>query len=160
VGTSVTDPVRTDGAQTSAPRRAALAGVAVVLAFALSACWSPNQQKALDFINWSRGTHGLPAVNADPALMRKAQAWSEHMARTGVLEHSGGGSRLNTSGITNWCGVAENVAYNATTDAAHRSFMNSPPHRRNVLGNYDRAGTGVVRRGDIVWVTEIYVKSC
>jgi uncharacterized protein YkwD len=132
----------------------------VASALVLSACWGPNQHKELDFINWSRGTNGLRAVNGDSALMAKAQAWSEHMSRTGRLEHSGGGSNMDTSGIANWCGVAENVAYNASTHAAHQSFLNSPPHRRNVLGDYDRVGTGVVRRGNTVWVTEIYVRSC
>lgn len=160
VGTSAAEQIRPVRTRRSAPRRAFLAASTVTCALLLSACWSSNQNKDLDFINWSRGTNGLPAVNGDAALMRKAQAWSEHMSRTGVLEHSGGGSNLNTSGIRNWCGVAENVAYNATTHAAHQSFMQSPPHRRNVLGNYDRVGTGVVRRGNTVWVTEIYVRSC
>ncbi|NLD77359.1 MAG: CAP domain-containing protein [Acidimicrobiales bacterium] len=142
------------------PRRAALAAVAVIGALTLSGCWGSTQHKELDFINWSRGTNGLAAVNGDSQLMAKAQAWSEHMARTGRLEHTGGGNNLDPSGIHNWCGVAENVAYNASSFDAHQAFMKSPPHRRNVLGDYDRVGTGVARKGNTVWVTEIYVRSC
>lgn len=155
--TMATRPV---GPRRSAPKRALLAGAAVTGAFVLSACWSPNQHKDLDFINWSRGTNGLHAVRGDSAVMAKAQAWSEHMARTGRLEHSGGGGNLSTSGIPNWCGVAENVGYGASTHDVHQSFMRSGAHRANVLGNFDRVGTGVARNGNTVWVTEIYVRSC
>lgn len=137
-----------------------MAAAAVTSALLLSSCWSPTQHKGLDFVNWSRGTNGRRAVSGDSSLMAKAQAWSNHMARTGRLEHSGGGSSVSTSGIWNWCGVAENVGYGASTHAVHQSFMASGPHRRNVLGNFDRVGTGVTRRGGIVWVTEVYVRSC
>lgn len=159
MGTSAIQQIRPHATR-SVPRRAALAVATVLTALVLSACWSPNQHQGLDFVNWSRGTHGLRAVNADAAVMAKAQAWSERMARTGRLEHSGGGSKLSTTGIPNWCGVAENVGYGSSTHEVHQSFMRSGAHRTNVLGNFDRVGTGVARRGNIVWVTEIYVRSC
>lgn len=142
-------------------RRRLVAGAAVaVCTVLLSACWSTNQQKDLDFINQSRRQHGKPAVNGDAELMAKAQAWAEHLANIGRLEHSGPNGGINTSGITNWCGVAENVGYGATTWETHQAFMASSGHRANVLGNYDRVGTGVVRRGDRAWVVELYVRSC
>jgi len=140
-------------------RRTLVASVAVVGALVLSGCWSENQQKDMDFINQSRGS-GRRALNGDDALMQKAQAWAEHMSRTGVLEHTGGGNKINTSGISNWCAVGENVGYGSSTMAVHNAFMASSGHRANILGNYDRVGTGVVRVGSVVWVSEIYVRSC
>jgi uncharacterized protein YkwD len=141
-------------------RRLAAGGLVVVAALVLSACWSDNQQKALDFINSTRASYGRAAVNGDSQIMAKAQAWSEHMSRTGRLEHTGGGSRVDPSGISNWCAVAENVAVASTTWEAHVALVNSASHRTNLIGNYDRVGTGVQRVGDRVWLTQIFVRSC
>ena len=142
------------------PRRVGLAVGAAAAALILSSCWSSNQQKDLDYVNQARANNGKAAINADDALMARAQAWAQHMADTGVLEHSGGGGNINTSGISNWCGVAENVGYASSTWAVNQAFLASPGHRANLLGNYDRIGTGVVRVGNIVWVAEVYVRSC
>lgn len=149
--------VRSHRVQPAQRRRTA--AVVAVCAFVLSACWSANQDKDLGYINQSRRQNGKAAVNGDAQLMGKAQVWAEHLADIGRLEHSGNG-RIDTRGITNWCGVAENVGYASSTWATHQAFLASPGHRANVLGTYDRAGTGVVRRGDTVWVVELYVRSC
>lgn len=144
------------------PRRKRLlaASAAVVGALLLSACWSSNQQKDLDFVNQARRANGRAYANGDDALMQRAQAWAQHMASTGVLEHSGGGGTVSTRGISNWCGAAENVGYGSSTLAVHNAFLASSGHRANMLGNYDRVGTGVVRVGTTVWVAEVYVRSC
>lgn len=46
-----------------------------------------------------------------------------------------------------------------TVDGLHIAFMNSPGHRANVLGDYDKAGIGVVMSGSTMFVTEIFWKS-
>lgn len=141
--------------------RRALSGLGVAaVTLVLAGCWTPAQQKDLDYINQARRSHGRSYINGDSSLMARAEAWAEHMSRTGRLEHSGGGSNIRTSGIHNWCGVAENVAYAATTHAAHQALMNSPSHKANILGDYDRIGTGVARVGGTVWVAEVFVRSC
>ena len=150
-GTATTSTTVLSRSRPTNRRRRALTGAVVVMsAVLLSACWSSNQDKDLGFINQARRQNGRAAVNGDADLMRRAQAWAEHLANIGRLEHSGG----------NWCGVAENVGFASSTWATHQAFMGSSGHRANVLGNYDRVGTGVVRRGDIVWVVELYVRSC
>lgn len=141
-------------------KRMLAASAAVIGALLLSSCWSANQDKDLGFINQYRAANGRAALNGDAALMERAQAWAQHMANTGVLEHSGGGGNVSTSGIANWCGVAENVGYGASTIGVHQAFVASSGHRANILGNYDRVGTGVVRVGNTVWVAEVYVRSC
>ncbi len=142
------------------PRKALVTVAVAVTTLVLSGCWTTNQDKELGYVNRARQQHGKAALSGDADLMGRAQAWSDHMSRTGRLEHSGGGSRLNVSGIHNWCGVAENVAVAGSTWAAHDALMKSAPHKANVLGNFDRIGTGVTRRGDRVWVAELYVRSC
>lgn len=142
-------------------RRTLVAGALVaVSALVLSACWSANQGKVLDQINAARKANRAAAVSGNQQAMAKAQAWSEHMARTGRLEHTGGGSKVDPSGLPKWCAVAENVGRGPSTEAVHQSFLGSPEHRTNMLGNYNRVGTGVARKGNVVWVTQIFYRAC
>lgn len=141
-------------------RRAAASAVGVTACLLLSACWSANQDKALDLIASSRAQAAKPALQGDVALMQRAQAWTDHLAATNTLEHTGGGSEVSTEGIANWCSVGENIARASSTHAAHAALMADPPHRKNVLGSFDRVGTGVTRKGDRVWVVQIFVRSC
>ncbi|MGI8755921.1 MAG: CAP domain-containing protein [Acidimicrobiales bacterium] len=134
-----------------------LAGVAVV---ALAGCWGSNQDQELNLVNRARSANQRAAVRGDDAAMGKAQAWTRHMARTGVLEHTGGGGRIDTSGLTGWCSAAENVSQGTNLQTVTDAFLRSPAHRANLLGNYDRAGMGVVRVGNVVWVTQIFLRSC
>jgi uncharacterized protein YkwD len=133
----------------------------VVGVVALAGCMSANQGKVVDQINASRKANGVPAVTANDVVMGKAQAWSDHMAKTGVLEHTGGGTRVDTSGIPKWCAVGENVGQGSSTYAVHQAFLNSAPHRANMLNrHYNRVGTGVTTGRGSVWVTEIYYQAC
>jgi len=51
--------------------------------------------------------------------------------------------------------VGENVGYAETTDDAHAGFMQSPPHRKNLLDQlYNVVGIGVVRSNGMLYVTE------
>lgn len=134
-----------------------IAGAALAVV-ALAGCWSNDQQHVLDQINSSRRSAGLRSLNADSLAMDKAQAWAAHMARTGVLEHTGGGSNISTSGLGRWCAVGENVGVGSSLSIVHNAFMGSGPHRANILGNYDRAGTGVAYGYGKVWVVHIYLR--
>jgi uncharacterized protein YkwD len=129
-------------------------------ALLLAGCLSPDQQADLDLINAARKANGKAAVSPHMDAAKKAQAWSATMARTGVLEHTGGGSKLDPSGLTGWCGLAENVGKGPSIRSIHEGFMASGGHRANLLGRYDKVGTGVVKSGSTYWVTEIYVRSC
>jgi uncharacterized protein YkwD len=140
------------------PARLALATAAAVLL--LAGCLSADQQKDLDLINAARKANGRAAVAAHFDAAKKAQAWSETMARTGRLEHSGGGSKIDTSGLTGWCAIAENVGKGGSLEAVNRAFLDSSVHRANMLGRFDKVGTGVHKAGSTYWVTEIYVRTC
>lgn len=141
------------------PAAAALAA-AVAATVALTGCLGVDQGRELTLVNASRRANGARALRGDDAAMAKAQAWSAHMAATGLLEHTGGGSRFDPSGLSGWCSVAENVGVDSSLPAVHANFLASPVHRANMLGDFDRVGFGVVHRGNDVWVTEIYLRSC
>ena len=143
------------------PRRLArFAAVAVAAALVLTGCLSADQQADLDLMNAARKSNRLTALNSDAAAASKAQAWSQSMARTGKLEHTGGGSKLDTSGLTKWCSVGENVGKGSSVQVIHDAFMRSSEHKANILGRYDRVGVGVYKSGKTYWVTEIFIRSC
>lgn len=137
-----------------------MAGVALAMVVALSSCWSTDQASDLDLINRDRAANGRSTLAGDQQLMAKTQAWSDHMAATGVLEHTGGGNKLDTSGVTGWCGLAENVGYGSSIAAVRAQFMGSAPHRADTLGAWDHVGTGVTLKNGTYWITELYKLSC
>ena len=142
--------------------RRALAAAAAILVCTtlLTGCFSANQQKMVDQINASRSQAGRPTVVGNAQAMDKAQRWAAHMAATGVIEHTGGGSRLSTDGLPRWCAVGENVGSATSTASLHDRFLASPAHRANILGPYDHVGTGVVRQGDLVYGVQIFYRAC
>lgn len=149
---------------TPTPHRRGLRRPAFVAALALgtavlTGCLSADQQTAFELVNDSRSDNGRPTLNADMKTSDKAQKWSQHMATTGVLEHTGGAGSLDPSGIDHWCAVAENVGKASSVKTVQDLFMADPPHRKNVLGTYDRVGVGVVKKGTTYWVTQIFVRT-
>jgi len=141
---------------TRSTRRLLAAIVALAFALvALTGCWTSSQQKVADLVNWSRHTHGLATLRADQLAMQRAQEWSDHMASTGVLAHRG-----TWSGLGSWCAAGENIGYGADAVTVQNALMRSAPHRANILGRYDRIGTGYAKRNGLVWVTQIFLRSC
>ena len=141
-------------------RLAAAALTAVIGAVALTACLSDGQTKDMNLVNQARSANRVSAVTANQAAMDKAQAWSEHMVRTGVLEHTGGGTTVNPKPLTGWCSYGENVGYGSSVQAVHDAFLRSAAHKANMLGKFNVMGTGVATKGSMVYVTEIYLKTC
>lgn len=142
-------------------RRLATASGAVTLAIVvLSGCLNASQTRMVDLVNASRRGTGRAAMVANQTAADKAQAWAAHMARTGVVEHTGGGSRVNTSGLPRWCSVGENVGRGSSIEDVHARWMRSSPHKSNILGNYDHIGTGAVRKGSSVYAVQIFYRAC
>lgn len=126
----------------------------------LTGCLNANQTRMIDHINTSRRDAGRATVSANQDAADKAQSWAAHMARTGVVEHTGGGGRVNTSGLPKWCSVGENVGRASSIEALHAAWMRSSSHKANILGNYNRVGTGVVRTGNQVYGIQIFYRAC
>ena len=95
--------------------------------------------------NAARAGRGLRPLRENPRLRRAAARHSDHMVDSRFFDHTspGGGTMLErirrtgyTSGARAWS-VGENIAWGsgglATAAAIHRSWMNSPGHRANIL---------------------------
>lgn len=136
-----------------------LAGFGALLA--LSGCGSLRpvggaagaSASATSIVNGYRAAHGLPALSPDSQLEQAALQQAGYMAGAGRMEHTTGrgkdfASRVKGSGISG--AAAENIA-EGRMDLARLfdMWMNSPPHRRNMLdARFTRFGLAYVRDGE------------
>lgn len=117
------------------------------------------EQQLVQMLNLERARSGLSSLKVDDRLTQAARAHSALMARANTLSHqfpdepplskrlAATNIRLNQD--------AENVAYDYSVQAAHEGLIRSPPHRANILSpQYNTVGIGVLRRGDLFWVTQ------
>ncbi|MCU1353867.1 MAG: hypothetical protein JWM05_3076 [Acidimicrobiales bacterium] len=158
-----TRPIHLPAARSRATSTRWVAGAAAttVAAVALTGCWTSDQDSVLTTMNTARAANRVGALSGNDQLMAKALKWTQHMAATGVLGHSGGGTKIDTTGITGACGFGENVGVGPSLANIHVTMMGSAVHRGNILNPaFKRVGTGLVRSGTKVWVTELFVKPC
>lgn len=130
------------------------------VAFASAQQFDPlAEQQLVAMINQERARAGLPALKVDDRLTQAARAHSVLMAQKKQLSHQFPGElplqeRLAATHLR-FNSDAENVAYDYSVQQAHEGLMHSPPHRENILSpKYNTIGIGVVRSGEIIWVTE------
>jgi hypothetical protein len=66
----------------------------------------------------------------------------------------------NLASVTSgWEALAENVGVGPDVARLHEAFMESDGHRRNILGNYNYVGVGVVRESETkIWVTVVFMR--
>ena len=95
-------------------------------------------QVATRLVNVARAAAGLSAVGEDPRLDASAAGHSADQAARQTMTHSGAngstpGQRMQSAGF-GWHTWGENVAVGQrTTDEAVSAWLNSPPHRANIL---------------------------
>ncbi|MBZ5509917.1 MAG: CAP domain-containing protein [Acidobacteriia bacterium] len=117
------------------------------------------EPQLVDMLNLERARAGLPSLKTDDRLTQAAREHSVLMAKAKQLSHEFPGEpplpkRLAAANLR-FDRDAENVAYDYSVEAAHEGLMLSAPHRANILSpNYNTVGIGVVRSGDLLWVTE------
>jgi len=103
----------------------------------------------LQMINRSRAEAALPPLKLDERLSDVARAHSEDMRRNNFFAHISPtrgdlASRVARAGIKARR-FTENIAINPELVAAHRSLMDSPGHRKNLLDpNIGSVGIGIV----------------
>jgi uncharacterized protein YkwD len=106
----------------------------------------------LQLTNAERGRAGLSAVSLNPQLTRAAQIQAEQMMREGQLEHvvpsapfPNPEDRLAAVGYR-WQAFGENIALEPDPAQTVSTWMNSPPHRSNMLSpTYTEIGAGYAR---------------
>jgi uncharacterized protein YkwD len=107
---------------------------------------------AVDATNARRAGHDQVRLRGDACLQRSAGRWARHMARTERLVHQ------DVSRIMRRCGLStagENIAFGYPTGrAVVREWMQSPPHRANILRPQFRlVAIGAARDDDGQWWT-------
>ena len=93
-------------------------------------------------INSFRVSRQKATLAFDTALAEQAQSHSNDMAHQLRLDHDGFSGRIQA--VHPNTAAAENVEYNPYTNASDivRQWVNSPPHRANMLGPYNLIGIG------------------
>jgi uncharacterized protein YkwD len=125
------------------------------LAPSAQATWTPRRDM-LGWMNTARSVHGAIVLDRGWRLREMADAHSRQMANAGRIFHTDSlGSRLT---FVSWAVAGENVGAGGSMRALYDAFMDSAPHRDNILGRgFRRVGIGVYAHGGFIWVTLIFV---
>jgi len=142
-------------------RLAALAMVEIMI------CWTAYSQTPLSrverelfaSVNQARRAQGLAPLRWNDALAEAARRHAEVMAERGSAQHVFAGEPSLTTQVkqagAHFSWLSENVTQGSTPRFIHSQFMNSPPHRANILDrDMDSIGVGVVERGGQLFAVE------
>ena len=114
---------------------------------------TPVEASFLTRIASARANHDLPAYRVGRTITEVAREQARRMAARGTLFHNPD----LTSDVPNWQFVGENVGFGPDSVTLHRAFMDSAPHRANILDkDFTRIGVGAVVRDGRVWVAEVF----
>ena len=101
----------------------------------------PTASPMLVLTNQARAAAGLPALTHNSKLDAAAALLCHEIAQTGIIDHTQPGTahptpgdRVTAEGYV-WHYVGENLNFggDSTMAVAFQNFMNSPPHRANIL---------------------------
>jgi uncharacterized protein YkwD len=134
-------------------RIAPLVVLCLLLAAPPAGATTETERAVHALVNEAREEVGRRVVGLSDRLSRIARQHSRAMADRQTLFHSCLTCRIGG----NWRRLAENVGYGGSLEIVHRAFMDSAPHRSNILGRgFRQLGVGVVRAGGRLWVTQIF----
>jgi uncharacterized protein YkwD len=140
-------------------KRMTLIALACLLAVGvLVGCRTEQQNAVASALNADRTANHLHALAASDMLDLKAQAWAERLARDGYLHHSD-----LTSGVSGcWRRLGENVGYGSSVANIETTYMNSAPHRANILQPaFNIVGVGYARSTDgRTWTVQVFEQTC
>ena len=145
--------------------RTAALGLAVAMVLTLGACAARPavplrdapagwEQEMLAGINAHRANARLAPLSWCPTLAGAAQRQSQAQADQNRMFHSSIGPNATSAGYTGWRSLGENVAQGQpTVGDVMTVWMNSSPHRANILGAFEHVGFGQARssNGTIYW---------
>ncbi|RAJ06893.1 Cysteine-rich secretory protein family protein [Chitinophaga skermanii] len=121
------------------------------------------EEEILAYTNKFRQSKGKPPLKLVDVISDEARDHSKDMAngRTG-FGHEGFESRIDhvTKKMGRVAGAAENVAYgNLDAQGVVNGWINSPGHRKNMLGDYTMIGIGVAEgKNNITFFTQVFIK--
>lgn len=99
--------------------------------------------------NAARSDQGLTPLQWDESLARAARTHAVLMLQSGQLLHElPGEAALAPRAGVHFQTIAENIGQGPSVDSIQHSWMNSPPHRANILDpNLNHVGFAVVGHG-------------
>lgn len=111
-----------------------------------------QEQQMINLVNQERVKAGVAPLKVDMRLVQSARAKSKDMIDNNYFSHTspvyGGFAALIRQYAPDYRYLAENIAGNRSTEAAHQAFMNSEGHKKNILNpNYTHIGIGIVAGG-------------
>jgi hypothetical protein len=119
----------------------------------------PVEQQLMDLANADRAQQGLAPLKWDPALAQAAADHAQLMAQQPALSHQYPGepdlvTRCGAAGA-HFRSIAENVALAPNPQALEKEWMNSAPHRANILNPaMNTIGIGLVQKGGNYYAVE------
>lgn len=118
--------------------------------------------RAYQLTNEFRATQGLPPLTWNDGMALIGKGHSDDMAAGRVpFSHQGFNNRFRAFPFRFTRGGAENVAMNAgiadVAKVAVDGWINSPGHRKNMLGNFNYSGIGVTQGAQGAWyLTQLF----
>lgn len=107
-------------------------------------------------INRIRLQRGLGLLWEDSLISKVSQQWASAMAANEALDHGNFFERIASVYPDKPAG--EDIAAGQTSAVqVVGDWMDDPPHRETLLGNYNHIGIGVARspRGTLYWVVDL-----
>jgi uncharacterized protein YkwD len=110
--------------------------------------------------NQSRADNSLSALQYDPQASAVANAWANQLASSQTLSHNPNLAAQLGAVAPDWTRIGENVGFGPSVPTLENAFMNSAPHRSNILGQYNRVGIGATRDGNgTLWVVVDFIQA-
>lgn len=116
-------------------------------------------QALFEAANHERTSRGLAPLKWSATLAAAAQGHAQRMAARNTLSHQlpgepGMAERATQAGAR-FTALAENVAEGSSAESIHREWMNSPPHRANLLDpQLDSVGIAVAQGRTFLFAVE------
>jgi hypothetical protein len=116
---------------------------------------SSSERTSARDTNAARAQRSKPKLAWNDELSRIARDHSADMARDGYIYHS----RDLDKKVDGWDFLGENVGTGPDVESIDAAFMESAPHRRNILDKFTRIGVGVVVAEDgSLYLTQIFMR--
>lgn len=114
----------------------------------------------LSLINRERTKSGLPPLTLSKRLSQIAQSHSMDMGEHDFVAHVSPttGDVLDRIKGINYTRLGENIAMGNSVAVIHNGLMDSPAHRKNILGDYTSVGLGLYKKGDSYYATQVFIK--
>jgi putative cell wall-binding protein len=146
--------------------RTLLIGVLVVVVLGLpgaddvqAGAPSPAAWDLVAAVNAERFNVGLPPLAVLVSILDLSDKQATKIAADQALSHNPQLAADMDARVSGWTGVGENVAYASSVAAVHSALMASPPHRANILGDYNYIAITVVEQSGTLWVAEVFAKA-